>query len=113
MNTLSRPLRRHAELERLLHPKSIAIIGASPRPSAFGAAVLRNLGRFEGPIWLVNSRYAKIGDSGNPAPISADIWMAAEGWDLLFPGSTDERALGRANMERSLERLTTILEGLV
>jgi len=34
MNTLSRPLRRHAELERLLHPKSIAIIGASPRPGA-------------------------------------------------------------------------------
>jgi putative nucleotidyltransferase with HDIG domain len=78
-------------------------------------------GRAQGEVRIVAAvqvadlfvRYAKIGDSGNPTPISAEVWMAAEGWDLLFPGSADERALGRANMERSLERLTTILEGLV
>jgi len=58
-------------------------------------------------------RYANIGNSGNPTPVSSEVWMAAEGWDLLFPGLPDERALGRANMERSLERLSTILEGLV
>ena len=47
MNTLARPLRRHQALERLLHPASIAVIGASPRPGAFGSAVLRNLGGVE------------------------------------------------------------------
>ncbi len=58
-------------------------------------------------------RHARIGNSGNPTPVSSEVWMAAEGWDFLFPGSSGERALGRANMERSLERLATILEGLV
>jgi len=62
MNTLSRPLRRHWALERLLHPASIAVIGASPRPGAFGAAVLRNLGRYEGRVYPVNARYQEIGE---------------------------------------------------
>jgi putative nucleotidyltransferase with HDIG domain len=58
-------------------------------------------------------RYAQIGNSGNPTPVSSEVWMAAEGWEYLFPGAPGERAIGRANMERSLERLSTILEGLV
>ena len=41
LSTLTRPLRRHPALQRLFHPASIAVIGASPRPGAFGAAVLR------------------------------------------------------------------------
>jgi acetate---CoA ligase (ADP-forming) len=62
MKTLSRPLRRHRALERLLHPASIAVIGASPRPGAFGAAVLRNLGGYQGRIYPVNARYQEIGE---------------------------------------------------
>jgi acyl-CoA synthetase (NDP forming) len=62
MDPLFRPLRRHPDLHRLLHPKSIAVIGASPRPGAFGAAVLRNLGRFEGTTYPVNARYPRIGE---------------------------------------------------
>ena len=58
-------------------------------------------------------RYAKVGNSGNPGEVTAEVWMGAEGWDLLFPGSPDARSLGRANMEGSLERLSSILEGLV
>jgi HD-like signal output (HDOD) protein len=58
-------------------------------------------------------RYARIGNSGNPAPVSAEAWMSAEGWEQLFPGAGEERLIARANMERSLERLSTILEGLV
>ena len=61
MSLLSRPLRRHAELERLFHPKSIAVIGASQRPGAFGAAVLRNLGQYDGRVYPVNARYDEIG----------------------------------------------------
>jgi len=62
MNTLSRPLRRHQALERLLHPATIAVIGASPRPGAFGAAVLRNLAGYNGRIYPVNARYPQIGE---------------------------------------------------
>ena len=62
MDRFSRPLRRHQALERLFHPASIAVIGASPRLGAFGAAVLRNLGRYEGRIYPVNARYQEIGE---------------------------------------------------
>src|SRR5215470_6161353 len=62
MNTLSRPLRRHQAQERLFHPASIAVVGASPRPGAFGAAVLRNLGGYQGRIYPVNARYPQIGE---------------------------------------------------
>jgi putative nucleotidyltransferase with HDIG domain len=57
-------------------------------------------------------RHAKIGNSGNPAPVSAEEWSEAEGWDVLYP-APQTRAIARANMEHSLERLSTMLEGLV
>lgn len=60
-------------------------------------------------------RHAKIGDSGNPEPVDEEAWLAAEGWDILFPKSNGdtERSIARASLKRSLERLPTILEGLV
>jgi succinyl-CoA synthetase alpha subunit len=49
-------------LDRLFAPKSIALIGASPRPSSAGRAVLRNLrdGGFQGALHLVNPHYDEI-----------------------------------------------------
>jgi putative nucleotidyltransferase with HDIG domain len=58
-------------------------------------------------------RSARIGNSGNPAEVTVETWAASEGWALLFPGATEERTIARANMERSLERLSSMLEGLV
>jgi putative nucleotidyltransferase with HDIG domain len=58
-------------------------------------------------------RHAGIGNSGNPEEVTADDWVTAEGWNHLFPDANEERTFARANMERSLERLSTILEGLV
>ena len=60
-------------------------------------------------------RHAKIGDSGNPEPVDEEAWLAAEGWDILFPSgrAETERKIARAAMKRSLERLPQILEGLV
>jgi putative nucleotidyltransferase with HDIG domain len=58
-------------------------------------------------------RHAAIGNSGNPAQVTSDAWVTADGWDHLFPDASEERAIARANMERSLDRLSTILEGLV
>jgi hypothetical protein len=60
-------------------------------------------------------RHADIGNSGNPEPVNEEAWLAAEGWNILFPpgrGET-ERSIARAALKRSLERLPTILEGLV
>ncbi len=49
-------------LERLLSPRSVAVIGASPRATSPGRAILRNLqsGGFDGPIGLVNPHYDEI-----------------------------------------------------
>jgi len=58
-------------------------------------------------------RRAGIGDSGNPAPVTEEAWAAAEGWEVLFPGAPQERAIARANMERGLERLSSLLAGIV
>jgi putative nucleotidyltransferase with HDIG domain len=60
-------------------------------------------------------RHAEIGDSGNPEPVDEEAWLAAEGWDILFPAGRGEteRSIARAALKRSLERLPTILEGLV
>jgi putative nucleotidyltransferase with HDIG domain len=64
-------------------------------------------------------RHANIGHSGNVTPVSDDDWLHASGWRILFPDQFDparseaEKSLARANLKRSLERLPTILEGLV
>ena len=49
-------------LDQLFAPESIALVGASPRPTSPGRAVLRNLraGGFRGAVHLVNSHYGEI-----------------------------------------------------
>ena len=49
-------------LDRLLAPHSIVVVGASPRLTSVGRAILRNLreGGFAGPIHLVNPRHLNI-----------------------------------------------------
>ncbi len=49
-------------LEKLLGPKSVAFIGASPEPASVGAIVTSNLmaGGFGGPLWLVNPHHESI-----------------------------------------------------
>lgn len=51
-------------LAPLLHPRSIAIIGASVRPQSVGATIVRNVvrGGFPGEIWPVNPKHDKILD---------------------------------------------------
>jgi len=60
--TMTRPLYRHAELDRVLNPKSIAVVGASPKAGSFGDRVLGNLDAFDGDIYLVNSKYEQVGE---------------------------------------------------
>ena len=50
-------------IERLLRPRSVAIVGASATPGALGASVLANLERmgFAGDIHLVNPNRTEIG----------------------------------------------------
>ena len=57
-----RPIYTRAQLDRLIAPKSIAIVGASPRAGSFGLRTLENLANFRGAIWPVNAKYPKIGE---------------------------------------------------
>ncbi|HEY1932944.1 MAG TPA: acetate--CoA ligase family protein [Acetobacteraceae bacterium] len=54
---------RHAELRRLLHPQSVAVIGASARAGSFGERVLLNQQNYSGRTYPVNARYDRIGDA--------------------------------------------------
>ena len=49
-------------LDRLLEPASVAVIGASDRPGSVGATVWRNLraGPFGGPIYAVNPKHTSL-----------------------------------------------------
>ena len=67
--------------DRLLSPRSVALVGASARPNAFGAAILRNLREagFAGPIWPVNPRH----DSVDGVQAFADLADLHEPADLV------------------------------
>src|SRR5262245_36260860 len=49
-------------LEQLFSPRSVAVVGASPRPTSPGRAVLRNLREagFAGTVNVINPRYGEI-----------------------------------------------------
>lgn len=58
-------------------------------------------------------RHAGIGTDGDTSPVSEADWTTASGWDILFGQNATERGLAQANLRRSLERLPSLLEGLV
>src|SRR3546814_16005925 len=51
-----------AQIERLLKPRSIAIVGASDKPGALGGTLLSNLqrNRFSGAVYPINPKRDEI-----------------------------------------------------
>ena len=59
-------------------------------------------------------RNSRIGCSGNFMEVTQDQCLAASGWHVLFPKPGEaEHTIARASLNRSLERLPGVLEGLV
>lgn len=59
-------------------------------------------------------RHARIGSSGDAEEVSDEAWLNASGWGILYPQQRQgELPIAHAHLRRSLERLPTILEGLV
>lgn len=90
------------EINRLLRPRSVAIVGASPTPGALGASVLGNLERngFKGDIHLINPKRDEIG----ARPCLKSIQDLPEGVDaavLAIPRATVLDAV-RALAERKV-----------
>lgn len=60
-------------LDKLLNPTSVALIGASPQPGSIGSTIARNLlvGGFKGTLRFVNSRHAEVHGTVCAASIEA------------------------------------------
>jgi acetyltransferase len=66
-------------LANLLAPRSVALVGGSPRPGSVGHAVLRNIrdAQFRGPFGVVNSHYKEIAGLATVASL-ADLPFVPE-----------------------------------
>ena len=60
-------------LERLLKPRSVALVGASDNSASLGFLVMKNLldGHFNGPVWPVNPKYPRVLEQECYAQVSA------------------------------------------
>ena len=57
-------------------------------------------------------RYARIGSSGNEAPVEDESWIETPAWQILHPNdSKTDQAIAQATLKRTLERLPLSLEG--
>jgi len=71
-------------IERLLRPRSIAVVGASPTRGSLGASVIENLdrGNFKGSVFLINPKREEIGrrpclKSVDDLPVGVDVAVLA------------------------------------
>lgn len=69
---MTEPKYTRAQMDRLLRPRSIALVGASPTPGSFGASVLANLdaANYSGTLYLINPKRTEI--TGRPCLASVD-----------------------------------------
>lgn len=59
-------------LDGLLFPRSVAVVGATPVPGKIGNAVMANVASFPGPVYAVNPKYQEV--LGRPCyPSLADL----------------------------------------
>jgi acyl-CoA synthetase (NDP forming) len=84
-------------LAPLLEPRSVALVGASPRPGSFGNEMIRVLaeGGYAGAIHLVNPSYSEI-DGRRCHPSLASLPQAVDLAVLGVAGTRLEAALGDA-----------------
>ncbi len=80
---------RRVLMDRLLRPRSVALVGASPTPGSFGASVLANLeaAGFAGELYLINPKRSSIG----ARPCLASVDDLPQGVDcavLMIPRSS-------------------------
>ena len=99
----ARRVYRHADLDRVLHPKSIAIVGASSRAGSFGERLQKNLAGFAGRVHLVNAKYERLGEEPcYPAlealPEVPDCVVAAVPREAAEPVALDAGRMGAGGL---------------
>ncbi|WP_454739515.1 acetate--CoA ligase family protein [Cupriavidus necator] len=86
----SRMLYTHADLRRIFHPRSIAVVGATPNERAFAGRAMANLRGFGGRTLLVNPKYERIGEQAcypslASLPETPDCVLIATARDTVEP----------------------------
>jgi acetyltransferase len=102
-------------LDKMFHPRSIAVIGASARPKSVGAALMTNLmnGGFDGPILPVNPKATALHGIMTykdvaSLPLMPDLAVIATPPDTI-PGLVDE--LGRRGTRAAVILTAGFAEG--
>jgi len=102
-------------LDKMFHPRSIAVIGASARPKSVGAALMTNLmnGGFDGPIMPVNPKATALHGIMTykdvaSLPLMPDLAVIATPPDTI-PGLVDE--LGRRGTRAAVILTAGFAEG--
>jgi acetate---CoA ligase (ADP-forming) len=81
-------VRRAPDLTPLLHPRSVAVVGANDRPGSYGDVIFRNLeaAGFEGDVWGVNPKREEV--HGRPCvPRVADLPEAVDAVVVAIPAA--------------------------
>ena len=76
---------RRAAVAAMLGARSMAVVGASPRPDSFGSRMVIEAQRGSARVHLVNPRYDRIGD----APCAPTLAELDEAVDLVLLGVPD------------------------
>ena len=96
-------------LTALFQPRSIAVIGATPRDGSVARAVMENLRSLAGPIWGVNSKYHSIADRpvvSSLAEIGQDVDLA-----IIITPSVSVPGLVRECVQAGVKGLIIISAG--
>ena len=89
------------DLRRLLTPGSIAVVGATDRPGAYGAQALENLQTvgFEGEVWGINPRRDEV--MGFPCVASvAELPVAVDALVVAIPAAGVPEVIEQAGAQR-------------
>ena len=81
----TRALYRHDDLQRLINPGVVAVVGASETRGSFGERTLSNMADFTGKVFAINPKYPSL--LGRPCvPSLADMPKARIAWCCALRG---------------------------
>ncbi len=98
---------RRAAVAAMLGARSVAVVGASPRPDSFGSRMVVEAQRGSARVHLVNPRYDRIGDMPC-APTLADLDAAV---DLVLLGVPDTALLEQLESAVAAKARSAVLFG--
>ena len=98
---------RRAAVAAMLGARSVAVVGASPRPDSFGSRMVVEAQRGSARVHLVNPRYDRIGDMPC-APTLADLDAAV---DLVLLGVPDTALLEQLEAAVAAKARSAVLFG--